>query len=289
MSLPEDWLGMLDEGKLTLEMDPALFDQFRRAIMLWFQSSPGRDLLQLCGLDLKVLSEQNAGRVIISKGIPVPAEELLFCLEHRSDDIGGLQHVSASADDLLQLLGAEFTELSSPKKFLQLDKTRPDHHVRSTRALEHELAEEVFVDGIPLFPEHYLYDFYRPVLQRYCWTDPLQLESSFFDHFKLCDTSGTCYEITGEMIARGLWLTSRTGLSETEFPVDPQIAETILQRYLSDLRSRRQALIQLAHRRTTDQKTADRLVRRVWGQKGLPPWEAVEAADPLFSGGFQVK
>ena len=152
-----------------------------------------------------------------------------------------------------------------------------------------QLAEEAFVDGIPRFPEQYLYDHYQPVLAKFEWAGPLELENAFFDRFRLCDTSGTCYEVSGEAVARGLWLASRSGPGETRFPVDPQIAESILHRYLGELKLRRQALVKLAHQSSADQKMAERLIKQVWRNSGLPAWEAVEEVDAFLSGNFFVK
>lgn len=284
LHLPEPWHRLLEGGKLVFGVDPGLLEQCRQGVVIWFRSKPGRELLHLCGIDPGLIEDQQqARRLIISRDLPLPAEELLLRLEH-------LPAASAEpsdawpTDDLPGCLGEDFTRLpplqgtSSPSRIQQTPRSRPP------RSLEHELAEKVFVDGIPRFPEHYLYDHFRPELQTFRWTGPFELENAFFDYFRLCDAAGVCYEIAGEAIARGLWLASRTGLREAGFPIDPQLAEVILRRYLDDLKERHQVLAHLAHQRTTDPKTAERLVRRIWNHPDLPPWEAVEETDAIFSG-----
>ncbi|MCK7492806.1 MAG: hypothetical protein MZW92_15715 [Comamonadaceae bacterium] len=60
-----------------------------------------------------------------------------------------------------------------------------------TPALEELITHSVFSDGIPLFPEHYLFAYLHPETTSFYLPEPLSLGESFFEHATLTGATGS--------------------------------------------------------------------------------------------------
>ncbi len=144
------------------------------------------------------------------------------------------------------------------------------------RGLARSVAATVFADGIPLFPEQYLYDYYRPELQVFSFTGALRIEENFFGEITLCDSRGVKITVEGEECAKALELASYSGRTPVYLPRDLRITGEILDRYLHDLRHLQQMLLRQTHLKAADTKAADALAQRIWKSLPLPPWSVLE-------------
>jgi hypothetical protein len=290
LSLPDAWLDLLGTGVLRIYPNPVHLEPYPRALDFFFRQQPGYGLGALFGLPAEKLSAAQLTQSIAGLGIPTPAEPRLERLEGMlANDL----MVKTDDPDLLaerlSWLGGEFQQLEHLGAGHDVRHDVDQKRARVPQGLPAEVAGEVFRDGIPAFPEHYLYDFYRPELQTFTWQGGLSYGPAFFGRIVLQDSSGLQYEIDGEPRAAGLWLTSLLTREPVDFPVDAKICETILIRYLQDLQRLRQALVKKAHERLENSKQADNLIRKLWQDQNLPAWEAVETVMPLFPEQFSVK
>lgn len=281
LQLSEPWLELLDSGALIPPSDLPE-NLHRQALQLFFQSRPGQELAGLAGITNCRGTDAELSRLLALQ-VPVPNPDLLTRLEPllpRQDQ----PLAPPDATELLDWLGAEFRDLpalqATGKPGLEASA---NGRQRNNRNLPQQLAEEVFVDGIPQFPEHYLYDHFRPELLDFHWQQPLQIDASFFGQIRLRDAAGETFEVAGEAFAHSLILIDRCGRHQVALPTEQQLTETILLRYLRDLQRLYERLHQLACRQELDARGVARLVRSVWGSQPLPPWEEIKAVAAFFS------
>lgn len=287
---PEDWLRLLESGTLRSYTNPRQPGRYPKALHFFYHHPPGRSLAELFGLTTTQQPTEQLAEQIASLGIPAPAEDALERLENLLVDDNSSAPV---ADDTLTVrlarLGDDFTRLAQPA----FDRNRVEHSgskpSRLPASLAGELSRDIFIDGIPLFPEHYLYDYYRPRLQRYSWQGQLTYGQAFFDLIVLQDTSGRRFEVTGEAGGAALWLAAKADRNVIDLPLDSDLCETILARYLNDLWQLRQNLVRKVRERLTHPRQADNLVRRLWQEQPLPDWESVEKVMTLFPQQFSVE
>lgn len=155
----------------------------------------------------------------------------------------------------------------------------PPRPAPPSAALLARIVARVFVDGIPRFPEHYLYDHYRPELIDYRMTPPLAVREEFFGRFTLVDGDGETLLIDGEETAQSLLLAAAGGRREVALPRDRALTEAILSRYRADLRALRGKLIHACHAAIPQAATADRIVEKLWRDQSLPPATFLGEAD----------
>ena len=142
---------------------------------------------------------------------------------------------------------------------------------KSLSALMELLIQTVFADGIPLFPDHYLFAYLNP--ETFCidLPEPLAFAETFFDRATLTAASGRRLDIEGLATARAIVLCSHGRKHQVKLPVDPTIMRAILERYLADLRRLHHTLRQLAHQHLGSARQADNLATRIWKDMHLPP------------------
>jgi len=290
LSFSSSWLSLLAAGKLRSYQDTAMPGRYPLALQYFFRQQPGRSLAELFGVN----PEQEFAHLvaeIVRLGIPAPAEERLERLESLLLDDSSLGQASkGSFRESLSRLGAEFAHLPQ----LQQDESgrlagTGRRYKRISRDMANVLRSEIFIDGIPDFPEHYLYDYFRPQLDKYSWQGELVYGQTFFDLIVLQDSTGQKIEVAGERTAAGLWLMAQCGRNEIEFPVAPDICDTILERYLEDLQRLRLSLVRKVRERLSHPRQAENLIRKIWGLQRLPPWESVEKVMALFPRRFDVE
>jgi len=281
LRFPAEWLALLEAG-LLVPPPAGIDEQQRQTLQLFFRSPPGRELTALAGLPAPPTSEKQLFQLLEHR-VPVPPAERLLRLEGLLS-AGPPSTMDADDDELLDWLGPEYRNLPPLASGVpHAAARRGSEQPRSHRDLPQRLAEEIFVDGIPRFPEHYLYDHYQPELISYRWQTPLRIDGAFFGQVRLSDGAGQSLEIPSESQARALLLIDRCGTEQVDLPADPLLTESILLRYLKDLQQLHGNLHRLACRQEADARAADRLVRKTWGRAPLPPWDEISAAATFFS------
>ena len=155
----------------------------------------------------------------------------------------------------------------------------PPRPAPPSAALLARIVARVFVDGIPRFPEHYLYDHYRPELVDYRMTPPLAVREEFFGRFTLVDGADKTLTVDGEETAQALLLAAAGGRREVALPRDRALTEAILARYRADLRALRGKLIHACHAAIPQAATAERMVEKLWRDQSLPPATLLGEAD----------
>ncbi len=176
-----------------------------------------------------------------------------------------------SASRLNRLLPPALLNLGYTKQSVPL-QTAP---VRSGIELEY-IAQDVFADGVPRFPEQYLFDHYLPELIHYSFTPPLILKGEFFGTFSLRDARQQCLEVSGVDRARALILTAACGRNEVDLPTDPLLCANIVERYESDLSALQKKLLIRTHALLSSPAQADRTAREIWSQHSLPDWNDLQ-------------
>jgi hypothetical protein len=209
-------------------------------------------------------------------GLPVPGPETLNGLLRLAGKDPEKSPVASEVDRELGLwLGIDLKHCSLPAP-----TPRRRCAPAASGARREQLAEQILAaacrDGIPQFPEHYLYDHYRPELQQFHFTGELQHQGEFFGRHTLRDSAGQCLEIEGSETAQALLLAASLGSSAVALPTDRELTAAILARYCNDLRSLRQNLIRQAHLQSTDPTLADQLVEQLWKSLPVPAWNLLE-------------
>jgi hypothetical protein len=168
--------------------------------------------------------------------------------------------------------------LSCWKRLPALEAFAQEQAKRKTRKrtglkLRREIAAFVFQDGLPVFPEHYLMQHYRPELQNYEIPGQLEYHDSFFGRVFLQTASGVEIEVTDETTAKALQILSRLGRPKVQLPVDAALREKILAQYLVDLEQLWKSLLRECRRRVPDRQQALSVARKIWKDHNLPPRE----------------
>lgn len=247
IDLPDDWLR-------TQEANPLIeifLDQFllRRLI----RTQPGRVLLDL------------------RKNLPAPlsssaSEVFDTALEH-------------SGRDVRRWLGEAANLLVEP---VETDPATAQT-VRERRLDEEERARiiaRVFADGLPRFPETYLFEHYRPEVKEFTLRGPLRLRGVFLGTCELQDETGRILEVQGEETAQALILASYGEETRVRLPCDRRLTAVIVEKYLGDLQGLRQKLLRETFSRREKSQTARQWAKRIWDSLPLPPWDQLPEQQP---------
>ncbi len=158
------------------------------------------------------------------------------------------------------------------------EQTKSGRKIRqaSRQNLHMEIAGFVFRDGLPLFPDHYLMQHYRPELRRYDIIGPLEYQDSFFGRVSLRAADGSEIEVANEPTAKALRLLSGMKRATVELPVDPALMEQILDQYLADLERLWNILLRECRRRIPARRQALASARKIWKEHQLPRRDQIE-------------
>ena len=161
-------------------------------------------------------------------------------------------------------------------------ETSPRHHrpthKKVTATQKQQLVAEVFIDGKPCFPDHYLFDHYRPELIEHLLSGPLYFHKRFFNQVELTTREKSVIKANSDLAAHALILSSHTGLERVKLPTDDVILADILSRYLDDLKDLKTRLIERCNELYENPSQSLSLARKIWRQQNLPPWETFEIA-----------
>jgi len=144
-----------------------------------------------------------------------------------------------------------------------------------------ELQLAAHAEGLPRFPHHYLYDYYKPALKRFTFSGPLEQQGEFFGCIQLQDPHGKRIDVDHLSTAVALQLASHLSEREVSLPEDIAILARIVRRYCNDLATLRSRLQDLAHRHLDNQRQANRLVAEVWAQLPLPPLKLLDKINTI--------
>jgi len=278
LELPSSLFRLLEAKTLRIVDDTSWPEAFEPEIFLFTRSPLGTLLWAQVSAGQPLPPAQSLRPQILRQGLPIPDDCLLADL--RQLTIEGPEKINQAIFDseLARLLGLEDALPQRPgrKNRSRSDVTgsakRPD-----TDELVSRIAAIVFSDGLPRFPEQYLYDHYRPALSDYKFIGPLRILDEFFGRVQLIDQQGQVIEVEGTESAKALLLASYGRVTAVSLPAEEQLTATILARYLADLRALHRELIRQCHLQVAEARAADALAERVWQSLPVPPWPLLES------------
>lgn len=269
--LPAEVWDMLDDARLSFPTSQSWAKLSEQGIFFYSRSSLGRYLWHVTSGG-RPLPRRTALRTeVLRKGLPLPSEKTLLSLRDLQTDGTGEPSVALLDQELALWLGTkpDLPVMMKPNPDETCNAPKHDH---SEQDILDAVAELVFIDGIPIFPEHYLYDYYRPEMHTFNIQAPLTIGEEFFGTIELQDAQGHTLQVEGMETAQALELISSSRSGLIELPVDRSIMAAILDRYRQDLRRLRSNLVKETFRRQADPRASKVMVEKLWQQKSLPPW-----------------
>jgi hypothetical protein len=272
LELPAGVWSLLETGLLRLPAETSPPSATPETLALFLRSTLGGRLWQTVSGDRPRPPLPSVPAEIARHGLPLPAPAVLDDLAAMAREEGDGAPTAAVDARLSPWLGGEW---NLPGTNAGREAPRPGRIPASAAhrdALAERIASAAFVDGLPRFPEQYLYGHFRPELAQFVFSGPLRMGGTFFDRVTLHGPGDERMEVTGEETSRALLLASFSGRSPVHLPVDRQLCRTILDAYTADLQSLRRNLVRLCHQHITDRRAADAMVERIWCSRPLPPW-----------------
>ena len=136
--------------------------------------------------------------------------------------------------------------------------------------LKQEIIDQLNAQGIPNFPDQYLYFLEQPDTISYSITPPLRVVSRLLGQFELEDADGRIIQGFGEELEQALLICGRMGKTTIDLPKDRTQLEQLLQLFRKDLDNLHQQLSDLSYRQIKKPQAARNLVRSVWKKLALP-------------------
>jgi hypothetical protein len=207
--------------------------------------------------------------------IPLPSDAILTALENLAID-NDPAHLTRIDAELERLLDIEIASVNHSPTVAEI-KVSHREAKEDKKTLANKIIQLIQVKGVPEFPTHYLYEFYLPQLSHYSRHDsPWEISSEFMGTYQLSNQRGdTEITATNEFTAHAIILTSY-GKAEINLPDDRTICSTIVTRYLTDLDEIHTIIWRECHAALHQSDTANRLVRKLWKELGLPPWNTID-------------
>ncbi|KIH77040.1 hypothetical protein SAMN05660860_00477 [Geoalkalibacter ferrihydriticus] len=255
--LPDHWLGA-DFGRPLIEI---LIEQFT-----------------LCDL-----SRTDQGRLAwrLKKSAPASAAQSLSSPSPETELHAGQETLTGPGSEGTQSLEEMLAIwLGSAADLLE---GRDDGAARSLAKRERSISEaekerivqRVFADGLPQFPEKYLYDQYRPELKEFAIHGALEIKSDFLGVWELADAAGHVVQVEGEETAKALVLASYSDGQAVRLPCDRHLTAAIVEKYLDELQRLRLELLRETHSRREKTQAARHWAKKIWESLPLPPWELI--------------
>jgi hypothetical protein len=276
LQLPDRVFTLLSQGLLVIPSESTWPTELEPAILTFIRSGIGRSLWRLLAGGKPLPSRYRLRPAIQAQGLPLPQVEILHNLQNRCpSDTRSTGHTARVDEELAHWFGVPI-DIPAPAETPGKAPAEGRPTI-SFAALQSTLQAEVFSDGIPRFPEQYLYAHFRPLLTEYRFTPPLGQGEEFFGRITLLDASGQRFEVPSSDTALALRLAAAAGRRVLNLPIDQTLLTEILGRYLMDLRELQGRLLRRAHAQIEDPALADLMVRRVWQGLKLPPPELFAA------------
>jgi hypothetical protein len=241
-----------------------------KPIFLFLHTSLGKRLWEQASGQASPPELTKVSKEVAATGVPLPAPALLSKLESLDWQPGQTVPSEKNLDRKLALL----RDLSDSLADEPSQPTEQRTNNRTRQSLKATICAEVFRDGVPLFPEHYLMKHYKPALHTYKLPGPLREAEAFFDRILLHGPEQTTLEVCGAGTAEALILASLTGRTAVDLPVDAELTELILKSYQQDLDRLWNDLTRECRRQIPRQKAALTLAKRIWRDQKLPPLSA---------------
>ncbi len=276
LHLPDPLLGFLQNGSLCLPEPHTWPEHYTEAIFAFTRSALGQAFWQLLGDGRPLPRRTLLQKEVLRSGLPLPPTNVLDQLQRAmADETSETTRQRAFERELALWLGSDLSSLAAGAWAEGYETIAVGTVDTDPRELAKTITRDVFVDGIPVFPDHYLYDYYRPKLCDYSFTPPLTRGSEFFGRIELIDKKQNRLEVEGLDAARALLLCAAAGKTSTSLPVEDQIISAIVQRYLTDLQELHQDLLRCCHRHCADPQQAETLTKTIWAEQPLPSWDSI--------------
>jgi len=171
----------------------------------------------------------------------------------------------------LTVLVQERTELARMRT--KAKRTKPKRDVARVK-------DDIVVDLLPEGPRTFPDQFIDPSIpsdrlkQVSLPQEPLKVGHLFFGEQELVTDRGYTYKAKSPVEAKYLIYAQRPGVSEVSVPTEAIDLFRTVKRYELYLRELRERLGERLMTRTLDQKMAERLLREIWAQHGLPGIES---------------
>ncbi len=274
-------------GKLlcALELPPQLFELFTEQ-QLVLLSETGEEALHPQALACYAQSSigQQLWKMCTRSPIPKNTERLLA----EGKELNWLVPEASCLKELNRLAAVEDITSIKPQldeqlsQLLGLPTDIPDIQIQTSpkeaaglkqisRNLNDELLRLLEIEGIPHFPQTYLYRQATGPLSSYNFAPPLKLRQELLGQYELEDARGQQLQVTGEETKEALMLASILGLSSLEIPIDRQQTAEMLDSYRQDLHKLQETITRLCHLHIEQAPAAQRLQKKLWQQLPLPP------------------
>jgi len=267
---PEGWK-LLEQGDLAYYPLENTSRQERKGLRRFLESSWGTLLLDATGFTV----------ARIERSVEMPGDEIPIPLPPRAllDQLGADELDALQAEARQRHVDRELAQWFSthaPESTTRRVRIAPSRRISGTA--KQDILAATFRDGLPRFPDHYLFDHYRPDLEHFDLPGPLFFQRRFFNQIELAsrEKAGTTVTVDSDLIAHALLLCSHSGLEQVDLPRDPAVMADILNRYRDDLRALKERLIDGCNRLFEEAGQARSLAKKLWIQQGLPPWESID-------------
>jgi len=266
--LPDAAWGLLRQEELTFFAPEHLPQRLLSGIRHFVDSSWGQLLASASGLDMMKTHGQAPPPEIAQ--YPLPSLALLEQLS--SPDLAKRPAEQARLQVEREL--SQWLSVTPPQNENPAPGNSRPHRLSAEE--KQRLVAAVFADGIPIFPDHYLFDHYRPAMETFTIPGPLYFQRRFFNQVELATREGQLLIAENDHLAHALLLVSHLGRTQVSLPRDTELLAKILARYLDTLRTLKGRLWDESNRLCDEAGQARALAKRTWLQQGLPPWETIE-------------
>jgi hypothetical protein len=274
---------------LALQLPTTLYQLYANQLI-----TSGEEALSVSALGgLKIYAESLLGQqlwqLLCDTQPPAAATELY----RRAIQIGWPHPEAGLLEELALTCGAEEDRLDPVDKFLAerlqypeiLDlqrspgsrKNRPQVAENLPgKPLRQQLIKQLQDEGLPTFPEKYLYFLEQPQMVHYQFVAPLIIQQELLGQYELLDAAGQSIPVYGEELVQALLLCSELQKNAVELPEDRRQLALLLDQYRQDLRAFHHHLHELCFQRVENSKAALKLARKIWAALELPPLKWLE-------------
>ena len=267
--LPAELWGLIEEGLIQPPAAGPWPLDLEDGALHFAHSTMGRALWRVLGQGQALPDRKRLPTVLAAQRFPLPKHDVLLHLQHLGTTAGGAIPSPASIDAELKPWFEVAPRPAAPAS-PPLAKPKQGTDAVNYGALREILQREVFGDGLPVFPEHYLFAHFRPQLLEFSFILPLLRRGEFFGQVTFEDRAGQSFDVPSSEMAQALELIAGTGRQKATLPAAPHIMQDILNRYLHDLRALHSALHKRVHALVADPRQAQKTVRKLWDDSGLP-------------------
>ncbi|AMV72995.1 hypothetical protein [Desulfuromonas sp. DDH964] len=280
LDLPDPVWTLFENGHLHLDPSGNSPQDLEAGVNLFVASSLGRLLWQVAGNNQPLPGPRRFAATWGKRPFPLPNRDILTLLQRLAEEhpaTPSTAEIDAELAPWFALPLSATGRVANHQEPMATAAAATPTPTLDLADLSNTLYREVFSDGLPLFPEHYLFDHFRPELQEYRLSLPLQRGEPFFGRVVLTGADGDSFEVSSELAAQAVELAAAAGREVVLLPADPLILQNILGRYLQDLQTLHEALLRRAHLLLTNPRQARAVAGKLWERLPLPPPEFFRA------------